>query len=159
MSAAPTRLDGGSGADTLDGGDGNDLLDGGTGVDRLSGGNGDDTLIWRDADALLSGGAGTDTLSIAGGNITLGSLAGIASGIERIDLAADSTSNGATLSATDVIALSDTDVLTIAGTAADLGQRGNRLDRRRARWRRQPCLHQARRRNAGDTRRQRRCNC
>jgi hypothetical protein len=113
------QLDGGSGADTLDGGDGNDLLDGGTGVDRLSGGNGDDTLIWRDADALLSGGAGTDTLSIAGGNITLGSLAGIASGIERIDLATDPTSNGATLSATDVIALSDTDVLTIAGTAAD----------------------------------------
>jgi hypothetical protein len=113
------QLDGGSGADTLDGGDGNDLLDGGAGVDRLSGGNGDDTLIWRDADALLSGGAGTDTLSVAGGNINLGSLAGIASGIERIDLAADTGSNGATLSATDVIGLSDTDILTIAGTAAD----------------------------------------
>jgi len=113
------RLDGGSGADTLDGGDGNDLLDGGAGTDRLSGGNGDDTLVWRDADALLSGGTGTDTLRVAGGNIDLGSLAGVASGIERIDLATDSAANGVTLSASDVVNLSDTDVLTIAGTAAD----------------------------------------
>jgi Ca2+-binding RTX toxin-like protein len=113
------QLDGGSGADTLSGGDGDDLLDGGTGADRLSGDNGNDTLIWRDADALLSGGAGTDTLRVAGGNLDLGTLAGIASGIERLDLATDSASNGVTLSATDVLNLSDTDVLTIAGTSAD----------------------------------------
>ncbi len=113
------QLDGGSGADTLSGGDGDDLLDGGTGADRLSGGNGDDTLVWRDADALLSGGSGTDTLRVAGGNINLGSLAGIASGIERVDLATDAVANSVTLTATDVLNLSDTDVLTIAGTAAD----------------------------------------
>ena len=113
------QLDGGSGADTLGGGDGDDLLDGGTGVDRLSGGNGDDTLVWRDADALLSGGAGTDTLSVAGGSINLGSLAGIASSIERIDLASDGAANGAALTATDVLNLSSTDVLTLTGTAAD----------------------------------------
>ena len=113
------QLDGGSGADTLSGGDGDDLLDGGTGIDRLSGGNGNDTLIWSDTDALLAGDAGTDTLRIAGGNLNLGSLAGIASGIERLDLATDSASNAVTLSATDVLNLSDTDTLTIAGTAAD----------------------------------------
>ena len=113
------QLDGGSGADTLSGGDGDDLLDGGAGLDRLSGDNGNDTLVWRDTDALLAGGAGTDTLRIAGGNIDLGSLAGIASGIERIDIATDSAPNGVTLSATDVVNLSDTDVLTLVGTAAD----------------------------------------
>lgn len=113
------RLDGGAGADTLSGGDGDDLLDGGAGVDRLSGGNGDDTLVWRDSDALLSGDAGTDTLRIASGNINLGSLAGVASGIERIDLATDAAANAVTLSASDVINLSDTNVLTVSGTAAD----------------------------------------
>jgi Ca2+-binding RTX toxin-like protein len=113
------RLDGGGGADTLGGGDGDDLLDGGTGSDRLSGGNGNDTLIWRDADALLAGDAGTDTLRIAAGDIDLASLAGIASGIERIDLATDAAANNVTLTATDVLSLSDTDVLALTGTAAD----------------------------------------
>jgi len=60
-----------------------------------------------------------DTLRIAGGNIDLGSLAGIASGIERIDIATDSAPNNVTLSAADVVNLSDTDVLTLVGTAAD----------------------------------------
>lgn len=112
-------LDGGSGADTLSGGDGNDLLDGGAGVDRLSGGNGDDTLVWRDADALLAGDAGTDTLRIAGGDLDLSGLAGVASSIERIDLATDTAANALTLTAGDVIALSSTDSLAITGTAAD----------------------------------------
>jgi Ca2+-binding RTX toxin-like protein len=115
----PDRLDGGSGADTLSGGDGDDLLDGGAGIDRLSGGNGDDVLVWRDADALLSGGSGSDTLRVAAGDLDLGSLTATASGIERIDLATDVGANKLTLAATDVIGISDTDVLTVAGTAAD----------------------------------------
>jgi len=113
------QLDGGSGADTLSGGDGDDLLDGGAGADRLAGGNGNDTLVWRDADVLLAGDAGTDTLRIANGDLNLSSLAGVASGIERIDLATDATANTLTLSATDVISLSDTDVLTVTGGIAD----------------------------------------
>jgi hypothetical protein len=113
------QLDGGSGADTLSGGDGDDLLEGGAGVDHLSGGNGDDTLVWRDADALLSGDAGTDTLRISGGNIDLSTLAGIASSIERIDLATGAAANAVTLTAGDVINLSSTDILTVTGTVAD----------------------------------------
>jgi hypothetical protein len=89
------------------------------GTVNLSGGNGDDTLVWRDADTLLSGDAGTDTLRIAGGNIDLGSLAGVASSIERIDLATDAAANAVTLTASDVINLSGTDILTVTGTAAD----------------------------------------
>jgi Ca2+-binding RTX toxin-like protein len=112
-------LDGGSGTDAVNGQDGNDLLDGGTGLDSLSGGNGDDVLIWRGADAQLAGGAGTDTLRLASGDLALGGLAGIASGIERIDMAADSASNTLTLIAADIVSLSDSDTLTIDGDAGD----------------------------------------
>ena len=130
------QLDGGSGADTLSGGDGDDLLDGGTGVDRLSGGNGDDTLIWRDADALLSGGAGTDTLRVAGGNINLGSLAGIASGIERVDLATD-----AVVEQRDADGHRRTQPFGHRRShdcrhGRRFGRCRHRLDRRRVRWRR-----------------------
>ncbi len=112
-------LDGGSGTDALNGQDGNDLLDGGAGLDSVSGGNGDDVLIWRGADAQFAGGAGTDTLRVASGDLALGSLAGIATGIERIDVAADAAANILTLAAADVVSLSDSDTLTIAGTAGD----------------------------------------
>jgi hypothetical protein len=112
-------LDGGSGADALNGQDGNDLLDGGDGLDSLSGGNGDDVLTWRGADAQFSGGTGTDTLRVAGDDLALGSLAGIASGIERIDVAVDTAANSLTLAAADVVSLSDSDTLTIAGAAGD----------------------------------------
>jgi hypothetical protein len=112
-------LDGGSGIDALYGQDGNDLLDGGIELDSLSGGNGDDILIWRDADAQFAGGAGTDTLRLAGGDLALGSLSGIASGIERIDTSADAASNSVTLAAADVVNLSDTNTLTISGDAGD----------------------------------------
>lgn len=112
-------LDGGSGADAVNGQDGNDVLDGGAGLDSLSGGNGDDVLIWRGADAQFAGVAGTDTLRVASGDLALGSLAGIASGIERIDVAADTAANTLTLAAADVVSLSDTDTLTISGAAGD----------------------------------------
>jgi Ca2+-binding RTX toxin-like protein len=112
-------LDGGNGVDAVNGQDGDDLLDGGSGLDSLSGGNGDDILIWRGADAQFNGGAGLDTLRIAGGDLALGSLAGIASGIEQIDLSADPASNDLTLAAADVISLSDTDTLTISGAVGD----------------------------------------
>jgi Ca2+-binding RTX toxin-like protein len=112
-------LDGGSGADVLNGQDGNDLLDGGVGLDTLSGGNGDDILVWRGDDGQFAGGAGTDTLRLAGGNLALGSLGGVASGIERIDLAADAASNNLTLTAADIVTLSDTDTLTISGDTGD----------------------------------------
>ncbi|MGH6930480.1 MAG: hypothetical protein ACREEV_19335, partial [Dongiaceae bacterium] len=71
------------------------------------------------------GGAGTDTLRVAGGDLALGSLAGIASGIERIDLVADPAPNAVTLAAADVVSLSETDTLTISGAAGDSVNAGN----------------------------------
>lgn len=112
-------LDGGAGADTLAGGEDDDILDGGAGVDRLSGNEGEDILVWRNSESLLSGGSGTDTLRVSGGDLALGGLAGIASGIERIDLAFDTGANLLALAAADIIGLSDTDGLTVTGTAAD----------------------------------------
>lgn len=112
-------LDGGLGADTLAGGEDNDILDGGAGIDRLSGNEGDDILVWRNSESLLAGGTGTDTLRNLGGDLALGGLAGIASGIERIDLAFDTGANLLTLAAADIIGISDTDGLTVTGTAAD----------------------------------------
>jgi len=118
--AGDDMLDGGGGADTLSGGNGNDLLDGGGGgTDQLSGNNGDDILVWRNSELLLAGGSGTDALRLTGGNLVLNNLAVIASGLERVDLASDTGSNVLTLTAADVISLSDTDNLTIAGTSAD----------------------------------------
>lgn len=118
-------LIGGTGNDQLFGENGNDLLDGGGGVDRLSGGNGDDTLVWSGAAALLAGDAGTDTLRVGGGNINLGSLAGIASGIERIDIATDTAANAVTLAAADVLNFSSTHTLAIVGTTGDSVAAGN----------------------------------
>jgi hypothetical protein len=112
-------LDGGNGMDAVNGQDGNDLLDGGSGLDSLSGGNGNDILIWRGADAQFFGGTGTDTLRVAAGDLALGSLAGIASGIERMDLTSDPAPNAVTLAAADVVSLSDTDTLTISGAVGD----------------------------------------
>ena len=112
-------LDGGNGSDVLNGQDGTDLLDGGAGLDTLSGGNGDDILVWRGDDGQFAGGAGADTLRLSSGNLDLGSLGGIASGIERIDLADDAASNAVTLAAADVVNLSDTDTLTISGNVGD----------------------------------------
>lgn len=118
-------LDGGDGADTLSGGEDNDLLDGGPGMDRLSGNAGDDILVWRGSEALLAGGSGSDTLRVNSGAIGLGSLAGTASGIERIDLASDTGSNLLTLTSADVISLSDSDILTVAGSTMDAVNAGS----------------------------------
>lgn len=112
-------LDGGTGADTLSGGEDNDILDGGADIDRLSGNDGDDILVWRNSESLLSGGSGTDTLRVHDGDLTLGGLAGVASGIERVDLSFDTGANLLTLDAADIIGTSDTDGLTVTGTAAD----------------------------------------
>ncbi|MGQ0675050.1 MAG: calcium-binding protein [Rhodospirillales bacterium] len=105
-------------ADTLSGGAGNDRLEGGSGTDRLSGDAGDDTLLWDGVDSIL-GGSGTDTLSLSSGNIDLSSFTGTITGIEKVDLAASTGANTLTLTAQDVLNVSDTDTMTVLGTAAD----------------------------------------
>ena len=108
-----------SGSDVLTGGAGDDWLDGGAGSDSLDGGDGDDVLVWDSADTTIDGGSGTDTLRVDSGNIDLTTFIGTITGIEMIDLEADTGTNSVTLTAQDVLDISDTDALTILGDTAD----------------------------------------
>ena len=114
----PNLLTGGAEDDTLSGLAGNDTLVGGGGPDVLSGGADDDTLTWDPADVTVDGGTGTDTLLVIGGNLDL-SAASALSALEKVDLGTSNGNNTLTLTATDVINLSDTATLTVTGDAAD----------------------------------------
>ena len=96
----------GAGDDTLSGLAGNDTLIGGSGADALSGGADDDALIWDPADTTVDGGTGTDTLLVGSGDLDLGA-AGALSAIERVDLGTANGNNTLTLSAADVINVSE----------------------------------------------------
>jgi hypothetical protein len=113
------QLYGGSGNDTLKGGSGNDTLKGGSGTDTLDGGSGDDILVWDADDAAIDGGSGFDTLRIDGGDANLTEFGGSAQGIERIDLQYDTGINIVSLTAEDVLSMSDSGSLTIDGDAGD----------------------------------------
>jgi Ca2+-binding RTX toxin-like protein len=64
--AGADRLTGGTGADTLSAGAGNDRLTGGEGADSLHGGAENDTLDGGPGPDALRGGGGTDTATYAG---------------------------------------------------------------------------------------------
>jgi len=118
-------LTGDTGNDLIDGGAGNDIIDGGNGFDQLIGGLGNDTFLFNPNNGIvnISGGAGEDVLKLnttgayldlianqsapAGQNMQL-------SGIDRIDLGAG---NVLTLSANDVLSLSDNGQLIVDGGA------------------------------------------
>jgi Ca2+-binding RTX toxin-like protein len=111
-------LYGGSGDDILNGGAGNDVLDGEAGNDQLFGNDGDDLLIWDPQNTVYDGGTGTDTVLVKSGHLDVAGYAGTMNGIERVELIG-SGNNTVTLSATDVINMSDTDTLTIVGNGQD----------------------------------------
>ena len=111
-------LKGQGGADKLYGEDGNDMLKGQGGADELYGGGGDDTLHWDLADLVVDGGIGTDTLMNDGNDVNLTNFAGTISGIEIIDLGKPGGQT-LTLSAQDLLDISDTDVLSVLGDPAD----------------------------------------
>lgn len=124
-------LQGGEGADVMAGGDGNDILVGGAGADAMFGDGGDDLLIFDAADLASTnsfgrtdswrGDAGTDTLRLVDAGATL-DLTAVAddrvTGIETIDLTG-SGDNRLVLAASDLTALSDTDLLRVDGNAGD----------------------------------------
>jgi hypothetical protein len=118
-------LIGGNGTDQLYGGNGNDILDGSNGGNSVVFGEaGDDTLIWSAALKTADGGAGTDTLRADLGSVNLTSSSGGVASIEIIDLSRGSSASTVTLSAQDVLDISDTDVLKILGTSTDSVQAG-----------------------------------
>jgi VCBS repeat-containing protein len=117
-------LSGGNGGDTLSGGGGNDVLiggndgdtlNGGEGADTIIGGNGDDMLYLDEFDKVVDGQNGFDTLLFtqSGQTLDLTSNTGIA-GIEAIQML-DGGYNSLTLSAADILRISDNDTLVING--------------------------------------------
>jgi Ca2+-binding RTX toxin-like protein len=105
-------------ADILTGSTGDDVIGGGNGNDILNGGAGNDTLVFDSADTVIDGGTGDDTLQAltSGANINLSNLA--ITGIERIALG-NSGADTVTLTAADVLRVSDTDTLRILGDSGD----------------------------------------
>jgi len=100
---------------------GNDTLDGGSEADDLKGGAGDDVLIWDADDSRVDGGNGSDTLRAANGHDINLYVAGPAvSNIETVDLLSDTGSNTLTISAQDVLDVTDNgNTLTVDGNASD----------------------------------------
>ncbi len=121
--AGDDTISGRNGDDTLYGGDGNDTVNGQGGRDALFGGAGDDILIWDSLDAVIDGGGGTDTLDARGADVDITTFTGTITGIEIIDL----TKPGAdtvTLSAQDVLDMSDSNTVTVTGGPPDTVEAG-----------------------------------
>ena len=111
---------GGAGDDVLNGDTGNDLLIDGNGYDTIDGGSGNDTIMISGTGfESVDGGLGTDTLILLGGIDLDVSLHNNITSIEKIDLSNDINGSKLTLTAQDVLDISDTDILAIYGDAAD----------------------------------------
>ncbi len=123
--AGDDTLTGGAGDDRLRGRDGDDTLDGGAGADDLDGDGGNDILVWDAADTSIDGDSGTDTLRVDSGDVDLTSFGGSIDGIEQIDLEADTGANTVTLSAQDVLDMSDTETVTVLGDNTDSVEAGS----------------------------------
>jgi len=118
-------LSGLGGNDVIDGGAGDDTIDGGDGFDQLIGGLGNDTFLFNPNNGIvnISGGVGEDILKLNTTGAYLDLIANQSapsgqnmqlSGIDRIDLGAG---NVLTLSANDVLSLSDSGRLIVDGGA------------------------------------------
>ena len=116
-------LKGRDGDDTIYGGDGNDTLNGQGDSDALFGGAGDDILVWDSIDTTIDGGGGTDTLDASGADVDITTFAGTITGIEQIDLSAVGNQS-VTLTAQDVLDMSDTNTVTIVGGSPDTVEAG-----------------------------------
>ncbi len=113
------ELYGGDDVDTLYGDGGSDWLDGGSGSDSLMGGADDDVLVWDDTDQLIDGGDGNDELLVLAGDLDLTSFGGTLVSLESIDLLSDTGANTLSLTAADVLDMTENGLLTVLGDAQD----------------------------------------
>ncbi len=118
------RLYGGQDNDTLAGDGGSDHLDGGGGSDTLMGGADDDVLVWDATDLLIDGGDGFDQLLILAGDLDLTSFGGTLASLEAVDLLTDSGANTLSVSAADVLDMTENGLLTVLGDAQDTVKAG-----------------------------------
>ena len=110
--SAVDTVTGGSGNDSIAGGAGNDTLTGGTGTDSLTGGDGSDVFYLSAAGGDFasgesitdSGGSGTDMISMSSAGAVNFSL-GTVTGIETLNFAGSGTGTQATMTATQMSAI------------------------------------------------------
>lgn len=112
-------LRGNDAANELTGNTAGDLLDGRGGADALRGQSGADTIVYDADDALNDGGAGSDTLRVGGATTIDFSALSHLSRFETIDLATDALGQTLRIESSEVVDLSDTNVLKVTGTGAD----------------------------------------
>ena len=118
-------LQGGNGTDLLVGGAGDDTINGGAGIDYVDAGAGNDKVIYDPTGTFGTfGGEGTDTLAFTGSGITLDLTATpdyLIHGFERIDLTGSGSNSVLKLTASDVVAMTDSgsSTLRIDGDATD----------------------------------------
>ena len=118
------QLAGTDGTDKLIGGAGDDTLDGGTGSDFLNAGAGDDLLIYDENDYKILGAGGIDMLTFTGTAQTLNLTGNRAvGGIEALWLAGGG-SHFVSLTAEDILRISDTKTLRVTGDASNTLQIG-----------------------------------
>jgi len=118
-------LYGGQDSDTLYGDGGSDYLDGGSGGDSLMGGADDDVLVWDETDLLIDGGDGNDELLVLAGDLDLTSFGGTLVSLESVDLLTDTGANTLSLTAADVLDMTENGLLTILGDAQDTVKAGS----------------------------------
>jgi Ca2+-binding RTX toxin-like protein len=107
-------------ANLLTGNSGNNVLAGKGGADALFGAEGNDTLaVSSAAFASVDGGAGTDTLRMDGAGFSLNLTTASLTSVENVNMLAGSGSHSLTLSAADVLDMSDTDQLVVLGDSGD----------------------------------------
>lgn len=112
-------LYGDDGNDELYGQGGSDRLDGGAGSDLVFGGTGDDVLVWDPEDSRFDGGYGNDQLLVLTGDIDLTAFTGDLVSIECVDLLSDPSANTLSLSADDVLDMTDNGLLSVLGDDLD----------------------------------------
>ncbi len=111
-------LTGTDGADKLIAGGGSDTVNGGDGSDFINAGGGNDTIIYDENDYKILGGGGIDTLWFTGANQSLDLGWNIVSGIEKLLLGGDG-GHRVTLTAADIMRVSDTDQMIIIGDSTN----------------------------------------
>ncbi|MFG6429183.1 VCBS domain-containing protein [Roseateles sp. LYH14W] len=131
-------LTGTAGQDAIKTDGGNDTIDGGAGADILDAGAGNDQVLYDAADLRVFGGTGTDTLNIRvvdadggiagtqnGTNSSTGDVdltvaaGGVVKGFEVLDLRGNGNQT-VRLDEASVLALSDTDRVTVMGDLGDV---------------------------------------
>ena len=116
-------INGGNGEDLIYGSEGADYLSGNDGIDTVFAGAGDDTIVTDLQDFKIDGGAGFDTLIIDSSanplNLDVSADLTNVEGIDQIDLTNGYSGDDVSITASDIIRISDNGSLFVKGDSGD----------------------------------------